>query len=363
MSMYVQAICAFVLTAVWLLVLAPFARRYGVVDRPDARKQHGSDVPLVGGLAIFISMVTLLPLFTDLNGNLLWYLAASGMLVLFGVLDDRFNLGVRLRIGVEVLAALMMIFGAGLWVGHLGNLLGFRELYMPLWLATPFTIVAVFGITNAWNMIDGMDGLAGTVSLIALGTFYFLTHDQAANNSLSGLLLGATAAYLLFNICANRLLPRVFLGDAGSKFIGFSLVWLLIDSTQGGAITGMELPPALALFVIGLPLVDMVATTVRRLRKGLPAFEADRTHVHHILLEQGFTRQEILLLIALCASLLSLTGGLLHAWQAPDWLFFAVFWLVTVLYMWGIERPEKLARLLLRDAADSEFNAREGEGR
>ena len=345
--MYTQALSAIVLTAVWMLVLAPFARRYGVVDRPDARKQHGGEVPLIGGLAIFTCVLTLLPLFTPLNDNLLWYLAAAGLLVVSGVLDDRLNLGVGIRISIEIAAALLMIFGAGLWVGHLGNLLGFRDIYMPLWLATPFTIIAVFGITNAWNMIDGMDGLAGTVSLIALGSFYFLTHEGGGNNSLSGLLLGATGAFLLFNVCANRLLPKVFLGDAGSKFIGFTLVWLLIDSTQGGALTGMRLPPVLALFVVGLPLMDMVATTVRRVRKGLPPFQADRTHVHHLLQTAGFTRQEILLLIACTAGFINVVGSLLYAWGAPDWLMFAVFWVLTVLYMTGIERPQLLANAML----------------
>lgn len=354
--MYTQAVSAFVLTAVWLLVLAPFARRYGVVDKPNARKQHGAEVPLIGGLAIYTCILTLLPLFTPLDGNLLWYLGAAGLLVLFGVLDDRFNLGVGVRVVVEVTAALLMIFGAGLWVGHLGNLLGFRDLYMPLWLAAPFTIVAVFGITNAWNMIDGMDGLAGTVSLIALGSFYFLTHEGGGNNTLSALLLGATAAFLLFNVCSNRLLPKVFLGDAGSKLIGFSLVWLLIDSTQEGQLTGMRLSPALVLFVVGLPLIDMVSTTIRRVRQGMPPFQADRTHVHHILQAQGFSRQEILLLIACTAALIMLVGGVLHAWGAPDWLLFAVFWLLTVLYMSGIERPQLLARALLGQNAGGKLH-------
>lgn len=345
--MYTEALSAFFLAAVWMLVLAPFARRYGVVDKPDARKQHRGEVPLIGGLAIFTSVLTLLPLFTPLTQDLLWYLGASGLLVLFGVIDDRFNLGVSVRVAVEVIAGLMMIFGADLWVGHLGNLLGFRDLYMPLWLAAPFTIIAVFGITNAWNMIDGMDGLAGTVTLMAMGGFYFLTHEGGGNNQLSGLLLGATAAFLLFNICNNRLVPKVFLGDAGSKLIGFTLVWLLIDCTQKGEFSGMSLPPALALFVVGLPLIDMVATTIRRVRKGLPPFRSDRSHVHHILQEEGFSRQEILLLIACVAGLINLVGGLLYAWGAPDWLLFAVFWLLTALYMIGIERTGLLARGLL----------------
>lgn len=345
-SVFIPILSAFFLTMVWLLVLAPFAVRWGLVDKPDSRKRHVQEVPLVGGIALFTTVVTLLPWFSPFDANALWYVFASALLVLSGALDDRFNLGVRLRIGVEVLAALLMIFGASLWVGDLGTLLGFRDLHMPLWLATPFTIIAVFGITNAWNMIDGMDGLVGTVTLIALGSFYYFTHAGAADNTVTALLIGATAAFLLFNIGSNRLLPKVFLGDAGSKFIGFSLVWLLIDGTQSGAWTGQRLPAALALFVVGLPLIDMVSTTLRRLRRGQPFFAADRTHVHHILQHAGFTQQEVLLLVALACLLLNLAGGLLYAFQAPDWLLFGVFWLLTFAYLYAIDHPALLARLV-----------------
>lgn len=342
--MFIQVLTAFFLTAICLLVLAPFAVRFGIIDRPDARKQHGGEVPLIGGLAIFISMVTLLPLFSPLDPNLLWYLAASFLLVLFGVLDDRFNLSVALRVGVEVIAALMMIFGAGLWVGDLGNLLGFRDLHMPLWLAAPFTIIAVFGITNAWNMIDGMDGLVGSVTLIGLGSFYFLSHGLATNNSVTSLLIGGTAAFMLFNLGSNRLLPKVFLGDAGSKFIGFSLVWLLIDATQAGPLTGLSMPAVLALFVVGLPLIDMVSTTVRRMRRGLGPFNADRTHVHHILQQAGFTREEVLLLVAMACMFINLVGALLFAFKAPDWAMFLVFWGLVFLYLHYIDHPAALGR-------------------
>jgi UDP-GlcNAc:undecaprenyl-phosphate GlcNAc-1-phosphate transferase len=344
---FIQVLTASLLTAICLLVLAPFARRLGIVDRPDARKQHGGEVPLIGGLAIFITIVTLLPLFSPLDANLLWYLAASFLLVLFGVLDDRFNLSVSLRVAVEIVAALMMILGAGLWVGDLGNLLGFRDLHMPLWLSLPFTIIAVFGITNAWNMIDGMDGLVGSVTLIGLGSFYFISHGTAGNNSVTALLIGATAAFLLFNLCSNRLLPKVFLGDAGSKFIGFSLVWLLIDATQAGPLTGLSMPAVLALFVVGLPLIDMVSTTVRRMRRGLAPFNADRTHVHHILLHAGFTKEEVLLLVALACMLINLIGATLFALSVPDWAMFLVFWCLTFLYLYYIDHPAVLGRWLL----------------
>ena len=344
--MFVQGLSAFALTAVLLILLAPLARWLGLVDRPDSRKHHIGEVPLIGGVAIFIGLLVLLPFFTGLSAELYWYLTAAGLLVVVGVLDDRFNINIKARIVIEVMAALMMIFGSNLWVGDLGNILIFRELHMPLWLSLPFTIIAVFGITNAWNMIDGMDGLVGTITLIALGSFYFLTHGTALNNLLPSLLIGGTAAYLLFNLGTSRLLPKVFLGDAGSKLIGFSLVWLLIDATQGGALTGMHLPAVLALFVVGLPLIDMVITTLRRIKKGLPVHEPDRTHIHHVLQQAGFTNQEILLLIGVLSIQINFIGIVMYLLNWAVWAQFGIFLLITLLYFICIDNAWKLGKWL-----------------
>ncbi len=344
--MFVQGLAAFALTVVLLILLAPLARKFGLVDRPNSRKHHEGEVPLIGGIAIFITMLVLLPFFAALHSELLWYLVAAGLLVVVGLLDDRYNIDVKFRIIVEVAAALMMIFGGKLWVGDLGNLLFFHELHMPLWISLPFTIIAVFGITNAWNMIDGMDGLVGIITLIALGSFYFLTHASALDNVVPALLIGGTAAYLLFNLGSNRLLPKVFLGDAGSKLIGFSLVWLLIDATQGGAFTGLHLPAVLGLFVVGLPLIDMVVTTVRRMRKGRPAFEPDRTHLHHILQQAGFSHQEILLLVAVLSIQINFIGIVMYILHWPAWAQFGIFCFITLLYFFCIENAWKLGKWL-----------------
>lgn len=344
--MFVQFLTAFALTACLLLALAPVARVIGLVDRPSARKQHNGEIPLIGGLAIFLALVVLVFWYSRPDAVMRWYLGACSLLVLTGVLDDRFNINVGVRIVIEVIAALMMIYGANLWVGVLGNLLGFGDIYLPQWFSTPFTIIAVFGIINAWNMIDGMDGLAGVVTLVALGTFYFLTRGVAASNLVPVLLMGATAAYLLFNVGSNRLLPKVFLGDAGSKLIGFSLVWLLIDGTQSGSFTNGALPAALALFVVGVPLIDMVVTTVRRMRKGQPAFAPDRTHVHHVLLNAGFSRQETLLLIAVLALHVNFIGIVTYLLGWAAWAQFGVFLLMTLLYAMAIEHAWKLGHWL-----------------
>ncbi|HTR01093.1 MAG TPA: hypothetical protein VMH83_13930, partial [Candidatus Acidoferrum sp.] len=132
----------------------------------------------------------------------------------------------------------------------------------------------------------------------------------------------------------------------GSKLIGFSLVWLLADATQGGPFTGMHLPAALALFVVGLPLIDMVVTIVRRIRKGQPAFKADRTHIHHVLEQAGFTHQEILLLVGILMVQINFIGILMYMLNWAVWLQFAMFLLLTALYYFTIEHAWKLGRWL-----------------
>lgn len=344
--MFVQALTAFAVTAVLLLMLTPLARLIGLVDHPDERKQHQGQIPLIGGLAIFFAILLLLPWFSSLRSHTYWYLAAAGLLVAIGIIDDKFNVSVVARVIVEVVAASMMIYGGDIWVSDLGNLLGFREIHMPLWLSAPFTVIAVFGVINAWNMIDGMDGLAGLITLVAFGSFYFLTHTTATESALPALMMGGVASYLLFNLGNNRLLPKVFLGDAGSKLIGFTLVWLLIDATQGGQFTGLHMPAPLALYVVGLPLIDMVVTTVRRIRKGHPPFKPDRTHIHHVLEHAGFSRQEILILVGVFSVQINFIGALMYFLQWAAYVQFFIFCLLTLLYHVAIEHAWKLGKLL-----------------
>jgi UDP-GlcNAc:undecaprenyl-phosphate GlcNAc-1-phosphate transferase len=345
---YVQTLSAFALTALLMIFYAPLASHMGLLDRPGPRKQHTGNIPLIGGVAIYCCLLVLLPLYTTMDTSLLWYLCASGLLVLFGLLDDRKNISVMIRVIVEIIAGMIMVYGAGLWVFDLGNLFGFGDLYMPRWLSMPFTIIAVFGITNAWNMIDGLDGLVGTITVISLGSYYYLTYGAVSNSVLPALMLGATAAFLLFNISNNRLLPKVFLGDAGSKLIGFTLVWLLIDCTQGGSLANQHLPASLALFVVAVPLIDMVATTVRRGRKGMHPFAPDRTHVHHILQHAGLDKQEVLIMITCAAILVNLTGIVMYRLAAPDWLMFAVFWAFAAFHFATIGHAWKLGKWLHR---------------
>src|SRR5690606_32615579 len=260
------------------------------------------------------------------------FLASGAVLVVVGALDDRFGLDVRLRMVIEAMAATLMVFGAGLWISNLGNLLGVGQIHMPIWLGYPFTLVAVFGILNAMNMIDGMDGLAGGISLMALLILLCLMPPDATVHGLAPLLLGGLLAFLLCNLQILPFMPKIFLGDAGSKLLGLALVWFLILAAKNPNLAEGGMAPATALYLVGLPLFDMVATTIRRGRRGVSPFQPDRTHIHHILQGLGWRPRRVILVILGLALAINLLGVAFTLAKLPDAVQFAVFFALYLTY-------------------------------
>ena len=318
-----------------ITLLTPVAVRARLVDRPTERKLHNGHVPLIGGIAIFLTMLSVLLVRPDydLNAEILSYLAAAGLLVGVGAIDDRYHLNVKLRMFIEAIAASIMVFGAGQWVGNLGNLLGIGELHMPFWVAYPFTLVAVFGIINAFNMVDGIDGLSGSLALVTIAAILAFTSVSPLVSLLAPLLLGGLIAFLLCNLQLLSFMPKIFLGDAGSKLIGLTIVWLLISIAAGdNRGSPGSIAPATALYFVGLPLFDMVATTLHRRRRGVSPFEPDRSHIHHILLDSGLSSRTTLLIILSLAVLLALLGMMLSQSGVPEVVQFALFFALYLSY-------------------------------
>jgi len=323
---------ALALALVWLLV--PVAIRLRLEDRPDERKTHHGHIPLIGGIVIYLTLVLCMLLIPrlQLDRQTASFLVAGGVLVIAGAVDDRSGLDVRLRILVEAAAASILIFGGQVWIGNLGNLFGLGEIHMPFWIAYPFTLVAVFGILNAFNMIDGMDGLAGGISLAVIAILLLVTDISPGLDTLGPLLVGALLAYLICNLKLLPWLPKIFLGDAGSKLIGLALVWFLIASARSGSQGQGGIAPATALFLVGLPLFDMVATTIRRGRRGVSPFAPDRTHIHHLLLAAGYSRSTVMGMVLGCALALNLTGVALSLTEVAEVRQFAAFFALYLLY-------------------------------
>ena len=328
----IQSLTAFFATLVAIVVLAKIAPALKLTDKPSARKRHRGEIPIVGGIAIFAALTIAGSLWGDayqtlitVNGNdALWVFMSCGMfLVVTGMLDDRFHLGVFMRVLSEVLVAIAVIEFLDLRVAYLGDLASMGTIRLAPELAYPFTVIAIFGIINAFNMLDGMDGLLASLVITTLVTFHLFTATAPGFVSLA---IGASLlAFLVSNLKLSPIIPKTFLGDAGSKLLGFIVVCLLLAAASGQVGESKLIQPATALFVVALPLFDMVFTSLRRIvRRGSP-FTADRSHIHHLMQDLGFSDRRALVIILGIHLSVTFIGLVLHRASTPEYYQFAVF--------------------------------------
>jgi UDP-GlcNAc:undecaprenyl-phosphate GlcNAc-1-phosphate transferase len=286
------------------------AWRVGAVDKPGARSVHTRPIPRIGGVAIYVaamSLILCLPLidrqvaekFRDAGLQLVVLLVAMSAIFLVGLIDDLRQLPARVKFGAELLAALALCL-VGVRIGTIGLTDGF-DVQLG-WLGWPITILWIVGITNAVNMSDGLDGLAAGIAAIACGVIavfaiYHSTLHEAANQSNDVMmalfalaLLGSLAGFLFFNFNP----AKVFMGDCGSLFIGFTIAATSVMCvSKSAALVGLTLP-ALAL---GIPIFDTLFAMLRRYAEHRSLFAPDRSHFHHLLLRQGLPQRQAVILV------------------------------------------------------------------
>lgn len=332
-SLALQALAAFFITLISICALAPVARAIKLIDAPSSRKHHAGEVPLIGGIAIFFALVCVGAIWGDVNHTLitvngneaLWiFMGCGAFLVFTGIIDDRFQLGVFIRILSEILVAIAVIESLDLTVSHLGNLFGGGNLSLNETISYAFTAIAIFGIINAFNMLDGIDGLLASLVIASLIMFHVVTTTTPGFASLA---IGASLlAFLVSNLNFSPIIPKTFLGDSGSKLLGFIVVCLILAAASAQVGNSKFIRPVTALFVVALPLYDMVFTTMRRvMRKGSP-FAADRSHIHHLMTDLGFSDRRALVIILSIHVSLTFIGLLLHRAETPEYYQFAIFW-------------------------------------
>lgn len=331
----------------FLFVARGVAKRIGLVDKPNFRKRHQGAIPLVGGISVYTGISFALYITHFTQSHSLLYLGCAGALVLVGVLDDRFDISVKIRALVQATMAIMMMYGADLYLKSLGFIIGPVELRVG-----PFgymlTLFAVWAAINAFNMVDGIDGLLGglsCVSFAALGIILLL-QGQIAMAFWCFAMIAATLPYILLNLGMLGKRFKVFMGDAGSTMIGFTIIWILLDSSQGDY---HPIKPVTAVWLIAIPLMDMVAIMYRRLSKGQSPFSADRQHIHHLIMRAGFTSRQAFLLITLAAVLLAAIGVLGELLTfIPEWLMMLLFFLAFCIYGYCLKHAWRVARRLRR---------------
>lgn len=343
-------IVGFVVTIAILFVLRPVAWEMGLVDTPGGRKLHHGDVPIVGGVAMFTGLFFSAMTGPTLTRNAQVILSMAGLMVLVGVVDDRFDLKPSVRLLSHLAASVVLVLGTGYSVEGFGNILGFMDVDLG-YLAVPFTIVACIALVNACNMLDGMDGLAGGTSIVAFAALATVTATSVSTPPIiSASMIGAIAAFLVVNVPAKFNRPlRTFMGDAGSTLLGFTLAAVSLILVQPEK---ADMPPAYVLWFVAIPIFELFTTTFRRLLRGQSPLFADNGHFHHTLLQAGFSVRLIfgiyLVVSMLCAGL----GLFAFFKHAPEWkLFFGfvILYAVWLLFIWkspaiGARLPVKLRR-------------------
>ncbi|HXD38860.1 MAG TPA: MraY family glycosyltransferase [Rhodanobacter sp.] len=333
-------------SAVSLLLLLPLSRRLGLVDHPDPfRKRHAFDTPLVGGLAIAVGMLAgwwclgTPSKFEDA------VVCTALMLVVVGVADDLFNLRVSVRVIAQLSAIAIVVISSGVYIHSLGILHG-HELTLG-WLGIPFTVIAVIGLLNAFNLIDGMDGLAGCLTLVAAGSIEFLSNRHGATMQLASVAVIAAAVlpYLAANLGLLGPRGKVFLGDAGSVMLGYLLAWTLIGMSQS---VPRQISPGLVLWCVALPVFDTLTVMFRRMHRGESPFTADRGHIHHLLVDVGLKPRDALLCLVAFAAVLPVLGYVIHqsAGAVANALAFAALLVMYAVFTARLGRRLEERRLL-----------------
>lgn len=304
-------ILAFLIAVVVALAITPgvifLAAKTGAMDAPDARKVHKKPIPRIGGLGIYaafmVSMLTVM-VFTDLSADvfheLVGLMVSGTMIVILGLIDDYTNLPAKVKLAGQIAAACVLV-AFDVRIDFISDPFG-DFLYLEVF-AIPATIFWIVGLTNTVNLIDGLDGLAAGVATIAAVTIFLvaLQQDFLLVAVLTAALAGAAIGFLYYNFNP----ARIFMGDTGSMFLGFMLAGISIIGAVKSAATIALIVPILAL---GLPILDTTFAIVRRYRGGVPIFKPDKGHLHHRLLDLGFTQRQAVLLMYVISALLGLSA-------------------------------------------------------
>ena len=308
MGLFFGELIALFATASLIILLSSRAHHVGLVDIPCSRKLHTAEIPTVGGIAIFGGF--LLALFSSpfTPVYLVGFVLPAFLLVVIGAIDDSISLSHKPRFMVQLLAGLLMTIAGGVVIDQLGALLLPGTVITLGLFAIPVTIFCLVGMVNALNMTDGVDGLAGSLTLVALlglGTVAYLGGQFPILEKLS--FLGVSLiGFLAFNA---RFLWRkhaaIFLGDSGSTFLGFALLWFSVSMSQGEQAV---MTPVTPLWFVAVPLFDTVTVLIRRMRDKRSPFKADREHLHHLLLAAGFSVGQTVLMLSAVALLFVIAG-------------------------------------------------------
>jgi UDP-GlcNAc:undecaprenyl-phosphate GlcNAc-1-phosphate transferase len=295
--------------------LARVAARVQLIDIPNHRKIHRTPIPRVGGIAMIVGTLVPVLLWVPIEPPIAGLLAGIAVLAVFGVWDDRSDLDYRLKFLAQFIAAGIVVLYGGVRIEQL-PLIDWRPI--PALLSVPMTVIALVAVTNAINLSDGLDGLAGGTTLLTLGCVALLGYAAGDQTVviLCLALMGAVLGFLRYNSYP----AQVYMGDAGSQFLGFTAGALAIFLTQQ---SNPALSAVLPLILLGLPILDTTFVMTQRILDGRSPFKPDRNHIHHRLLSLGLDQYESVMLIY--AVQVALTAGAFFLCYERDSLLIGLY--------------------------------------
>ena len=313
LALFASCLCAF-----FLIWLNPIARRIGLVDKPTERKTHGAEVPLIGGICVVLTLcLTLLISPIQLQPYREFFFAGI-CLVIVGVLDDSRDIQPKAKLFAQLVIVSVLILQGDLLITEIGDIWGVGYNQGTGIFAIPFTVVCLLVAINACNMIDGHDGvLASTTVLSLLGLAYLLYRaEERVDLQIILLLCVVLLPFIVLNIGFSiNSARKIFLGDAGSMFLGIFLIFFAIKTSRV-EFTGLSL---LAVpFILGLPALDFFRVIVVRALSRRPLWQADRDHLHHMLKERGLPDLATLAIMLFVHVMMIGLGVSVSVWRSPD---------------------------------------------
>ncbi len=333
---WMYGVVAFLLPFVFVIFVTPgvmrLAWRVGAVDKPGPRKVHAVPTPRLGGLAIVTGVVLTLVPFAFQEPRLIGILLGGVLVVTLGIVDDIRGLGANFKLVVQILAALAAV-SSGVRVEFLT--LPFEGLVYTSILAIPITLLWIVGVTNAVNLLDGLDGLASGVISVASVTLAFLGWYHGSEVAAIGALAlcGASLAFLKYNSYP----AKVFMGDTGSTFSGYLLATLsVLGFAKGATLVSLLIP----VFILAVPILDTLTVMTRRVAQGQPIFHADRGHLHHKLMDSGLGHVRTVYFEYVIAALSGIAAVLVGQVPLGYYLIAVSFLLILIIGMFdgGITR-------------------------
>lgn len=307
-------IFAFIVSFAFTFATTPLVRRFafkiGAIDIPkDNRRMHKKPTPRIGGLAIIFGFTVATLCFAQPSRQLYGTLAGAAIIAVMGVIDDCKNLPAKLKFVIQIIAALVVVFASDIKIDVFTNpnfLSDNPYWVLPEWLSVTLTVIWIVFITNAVNFIDGLDGLAAGVSAIMSISLVFIS-IRVGEYSIAILgiaLMGSCFGFLPFNFNP----AKIFMGDTGSTFLGFMLATLSIQGVfKSYAVISFAVP----LLILGLPLFDALFAMIRRILRGQSPMTADRGHLHHRLVDMGFSQKQTVFILYAISGVLGITAVLL----------------------------------------------------